>query len=139
VRSEAATKSLIAAGARAHWGTIEDLESLRSGAAAADGVVHTAFFHAFSQPSLETRLHVMFGGSPTGIASRFMAAAVRADRRAIKTPLQPSRQRQASPSPHPPLEELGIQRPNHALASLIEILFLSSLERPQPGSDRTYR
>jgi hypothetical protein len=33
------------------------------------------------------------------------------------------------PSPHPPLEDLGIQRPNHALASLIEILFLSSLDR----------
>ena len=30
-------------------------------------------------------------------------------------------------SPHPQLEELGIQRPHHALGSLIEILFLSSL------------
>jgi nucleoside-diphosphate-sugar epimerase len=85
VRSESAAKSLIAVGARAHRGTIEDLESLRSGAVGADGVVHTAFFHAFSGAGLGTRLRVIFGGSPTGIVSRFMAAAVGADRRAIET------------------------------------------------------
>jgi hypothetical protein len=38
---------------------------------------------------------------------------------------QPSRQRQASPSPHPLLKELEIQRLNHPLGSLITILFLS--------------
>jgi nucleoside-diphosphate-sugar epimerase len=63
VRSDASTAALALAGAEVHRGSLDDLDSLRSGAAAADGVIHTAYNHDFSN----------------------MAAAAQTDRRAIET------------------------------------------------------
>lgn len=48
-RSDAGENALMAAGAEVHRGSIEDLESLKSGAGQADGVIHTAFIHDFSK------------------------------------------------------------------------------------------
>jgi nucleoside-diphosphate-sugar epimerase len=62
-RSDQAAAALGSAGAEVQRGSLEDLDSLRGGAAAADGVIHTAYIHDFSR----------------------MEQAAQTDRRAIET------------------------------------------------------
>lgn len=49
VRSEKNAAALAAAGAEAHRGSLQDIDSLHSGAGQCDGVIHTAFNHDFSK------------------------------------------------------------------------------------------
>ncbi len=48
-RSEESANKLIAAGAEAHHGDLNDFESLKSGAATSDAVIHLGFVHDFTR------------------------------------------------------------------------------------------
>ena len=49
VRSEASEKKLTAAGATPHLGDLENVDSLKTGANASDGVIHCGFIHDFTR------------------------------------------------------------------------------------------
>ncbi|MFD0683472.1 SDR family oxidoreductase [Actinomadura fibrosa] len=75
-RSDRAEAALAAAGARAHRGDLDDLDSLRAGAAASDGVVHTAFDHGLDDRTAGE-------GVIDGAGIDFAGAAAK-DRRAVE-------------------------------------------------------
>jgi nucleoside-diphosphate-sugar epimerase len=83
-RSDAAAKALAAAGAEPHRGSIDDVDSLRRGAAKADGVIHLAYVHDLAHVSLSGRLKIFLGGLPTKIPARFGSVINEAENRAIE-------------------------------------------------------
>ncbi|HEV2653439.1 MAG TPA: SDR family oxidoreductase, partial [Ktedonobacteraceae bacterium] len=78
-RSDAAATSITSTGAEVHRGSLDDLDSLRSGAAASDGVIHTAFIHDFTDftRSTETDLHAIetIGAALAGSDRPFVVAS----------------------------------------------------------------
>src|SRR5215831_16060759 len=48
-RSDESAKAIRDAGAQVSKGSLDDPDSLKRGASASDGVIHTAFIHDFSQ------------------------------------------------------------------------------------------
>jgi nucleoside-diphosphate-sugar epimerase len=84
-RSEEAGKKLSAKGVQPHLGNLDDMGSLRSAAAAADGVIHLAYMHELSQIPFGQRLGIILGGLPSSIVARFLKVSADADRRAIDT------------------------------------------------------
>jgi nucleoside-diphosphate-sugar epimerase len=78
-RSDNGAAVLKEAGAEVHRGAIDDLDSLHSGAAAADGVIHLAFKHDFSDfaGALTTDLHAVetMGAALEGSGKPFVITA----------------------------------------------------------------
>jgi nucleoside-diphosphate-sugar epimerase len=78
-RSDTAAAKVASAGAEVHRGSLDDLDSLRSGAAAADGVIHTAFVHDFSAfaSAAETDLHAIetIGAALEGSGKPFVSTS----------------------------------------------------------------
>jgi len=85
-RSKEGAARLTAAGATPIWGRLEDLPSLRKGVASADGVIHLAFIHGFSDAKLSTRLGALARGlTRRSLVSSFLNAMIGTDRAAIET------------------------------------------------------
>jgi nucleoside-diphosphate-sugar epimerase len=78
-RSDNGAAVLKEAGAEVHHGSLDDLDSLHSGAAAADGVIHLAFKHDFSDfaGSLATDLRAVetIGAALKGSGKPFVTTA----------------------------------------------------------------
>lgn len=78
-RSDASAAALAAAGAEVQRGALDDLDSLRAGAAASDGVIHLAFIHDFSayESAAQTDLRAIeaLGGALEGTGRPFIVTS----------------------------------------------------------------
>ena len=97
-RSEQTAAAVAASGAEVHRGNLEDLDSLRAGAAVVDGVIHLAFDHDFSSSreraaaadaaAIEAMGDVLAGSNrPIAIASGLGIAPGRVSTEADRAPI----------------------------------------------------
>jgi nucleoside-diphosphate-sugar epimerase len=117
-RSEGSAAAIAAAGAEVHRGRLDDLDSLRAGAAAADGVIHLAYDHDFSRSrelaaeadarAIEAMGDVLAGSNrPIAIASGLGIASGRVSTEADRAP--PGWPRRASEEVVIALAERGVR------------------------------
>src|ERR1700681_3753423 len=78
-RSDKGAETLKEAGAEVHLGTLDDLDSLQSGAAAAEGVIHLPFQHDISRhaAAVQTALRAVetMGAALEGSGKPFLITA----------------------------------------------------------------
>ena len=78
-RSDKGAETLKEAGAEVHRGALDDLDSLQSGAAAAEGVIHLAFQHNFSDfaaaLAIDLRAVETMGAALAGTGKPFITTA----------------------------------------------------------------
>ncbi len=87
-RSDTSAAALVAAGAQVQGGTLDDLDVLRSAAAASDGVIHLAFKHA---PAARCQFEsLILESTSRNAVRRYRALEVGASSRSRAAPAAPS-------------------------------------------------
>ena len=130
-RSDEGATALTAAGAEAYRGSLEDLDSLRSGAAAADGVIHLAFNHHFSKfaENCETdrRAIEALGGALVGSDRRLIVTSGTA---AAFTPGRLTTEADAANSPIPRVASEHAAAAQEAQGVRVAVMRLSQVHDP---------
>jgi nucleoside-diphosphate-sugar epimerase len=130
-RSDRSATALAAAGAEAHRGALDDLDSLRRAAAAAEGVIHLAFNHDFSDFAAAAQADLLaietIGGALEGSDKPFVVASGTAmvtpgrllTEAYVRDPALPALPRSASDGAALALAERGVRTSVVRLAPLV--------------------